>query len=106
MTTFLFSSPPSISHLNSPLLLSSPLFRGSLTITEGIETLRALLKNVEIKEEGSGDEEEDEEEKEEEKKGDKGDDHSTGGTDVTLMAPKKAATYRSYTISEILQITG
>lgn len=53
---------------------------------------------MEIKEESS---EEDEEEKKE-KEGDQ----SAGGTDVTLMAPKSAATYRSYTISEIMQITG
>jgi hypothetical protein len=54
---------------------------------------------VEIKEESCG--EEDEEEKKEKEDG-----QSTGDTDVTLMVPKTAATYRSYTISEIMQITG
>lgn len=54
---------------------------------------------MEIKEESSDDEED---EKEEEKE----DEQSAGGTDVTLVAPKTAATYRSYTISEIMQITG
>jgi hypothetical protein len=59
---------------------------------------------VEIKEESTGEEDKEEEEREEKKE--KEDEQSAGGTDVTLMAPKTAATYRSYTISEIMQISG
>jgi hypothetical protein len=62
---------------------------------------------VEIKEESSEeDEKEEEKEEEKEKEGDKGDEHSAGDTDVTLMTPKTALTYRSYTISEIMEING
>ena len=61
---------------------------------------------MEIKEESTGDDDEEDEENEEEKVGDKPDDQSTGGTYVTPIAPKTAATFRSYTISEIMQITG
>ena len=58
------------------------------------------MKAVELKEEDSVEEEE--EVKEEES--DKGDDQSKSNTVVTPTA-SKAATYRSYTISEIIRIT-
>lgn len=74
--------------------------RGALTIEEAIESLRALLKAVEIQEEGSVEEEEEREEEESEK----GKDESKSNTVVTPSV-SKAAAYRSYTISEIIRIT-
>lgn len=94
---FLFPSPffPSIF---CSLLPSACASRGALTIEEAIESLRALLKAVELQEEDSVEEEEEEEESK------KGEDQSKSNTVVTPSA-SKAATYRSYTISEIIRIT-
>lgn len=118
--TFLFFShfypPLFFSLLLSSLLLSFLLLcyifhfalppfdtRGALTIEEAIESLRALLKAVEVQEEGSVEEEEGEEEESE--KG-KDESKSKSKTVVTPNASKAtAAAYRSYTISEIIRIT-
>lgn len=83
---------------HSTLLPSLSASRGALTIEEAIESLRALLKAVELQEEDSAEEEE------EEGESGKGDDQSKSNTVVTPSA-SKAATYRSYTISEIIRIT-